>query len=162
MDRNDETLPDGDRWVCAFCGRLATLETSPRTLCESRTCSCGAIALANRPCDFDEITDDAIRLFAVPIRPESCGYDLAARLDILRSGVEMRPGVVCEVELFPGQPEQLHHIWFRRSDGARRTESVGPQQEALVAAEAELGEQAVRNAADPQLLHSLWAPGRPV
>jgi hypothetical protein len=122
VSRNDETLPADDRWVCAFCGRVATSETSPRPLCESRTCACGAVALANRPCDFDEITDDAIGLFSVSIRPECRGYDQALRQDILRSGVEIKPGAVREAELFPDRREQVHYIWFRRSGQARLAE----------------------------------------
>src|SRR4029453_5279422 len=78
----DDTRPADDRWVCPFCRRGADLETVPRPLCQSRTCACGAVVLANRPCDFDEITDDAIGLFAVEVRPESRGYDLELRRDI--------------------------------------------------------------------------------
>ena len=33
-------------WTCAFCGKFASLETEQSSLCESRTCECGAIALA--------------------------------------------------------------------------------------------------------------------
>jgi len=120
--RNDETLPADDRWVCAFCGRVATAETSPRPLCESRTCSCGAVALANWPGDFDEITDDAIELFSVPIRPESRGYDQALRQDILRAGVEIKPGAVRDAEWIPGRRERVHYIWFRRSGERRHAE----------------------------------------
>ena len=143
--RNDDTLPADDRWVCAFCGRVVTLATTPRPLCASRTCSCGAVALANRPCDFDEITDDAIGLFAVPIHPESCGYDLALGQDILRSGVEIKPGAVREEELFPGRREQIHCVWFRRSgqtnpaarqQGPANSERIGPEWAALANAQA--------------------------
>ncbi len=122
--RSGETFPADAPWVCAFCSRVATLESSPRPLCESRTCSCGAIALANRPCDFDEITDDAIRLFAVPIRPESRGWEQALRQDILRSGVEIKPGAIREVQLLHGLREQIHHVWFRRSGQPRHAEPV--------------------------------------
>jgi hypothetical protein len=118
----DDTLPGGDRWLCPFCGRVADLETVPRPLCQSRTCACGAVVLANRPCDFDEITDDAIGLFAVPIRPESRGYGPELRRDIVRSGVEIRPGAVCAQELFPGHREEVHYVWFRRSETARPAE----------------------------------------
>jgi hypothetical protein len=112
--QNDDTVLADDRWICAFCGRVAVLETVPRPLCESRRCACGAVALANRPCDFDEITDDVIGLFAVKVRPESCGYEQALRQDILRSGVEIKSGAVGERELLPGHREPLHYIWFRR------------------------------------------------
>jgi hypothetical protein len=113
--RAGDTLHAGDGWVCAFCGEVARGETAPRPLCESRTCRCGAVGLANRACDFDEITDDAIGLFGVVTRPESRGDDLALRQDILRAGVEIRPGVVREVEAFSGRRESIHHVWFRRS-----------------------------------------------
>jgi hypothetical protein len=116
VSSGDDTLPADERWVCCFCGRVADLETFPRPLCESRTCACGAVVLANRPCDFDEITDDAIGLFSVEIRPESRGNDRALRHDILRSGVEIRPGAVCPGEHFPGRREEFHYIWFRRRD----------------------------------------------
>src|SRR5258707_7814612 len=102
-----------DPWACVFCGRIAGLETVPRPLCESRTCRCGAVALANRPCDFDEITDDAIGLFEVTTRPESSGYDMLLRQDIIRSGIEIRPGAVVEVEMFPGRRELIQYVWFR-------------------------------------------------
>jgi hypothetical protein len=114
--RSDETMPADDRWVCPFCGHVATLATTPRPLCESRTCDCGAVSLANRACDFEEITDDAIGHFAVPTRPDSCGYDQALRQDILRAGVEIKPGAVRDAEVFTGHRERIHHIWFRRTD----------------------------------------------
>ena len=73
-----------------------------------------AVALANRPCDFDEITDDAIGLFDVTgPRPESAGYDRLLRHDIMRSGVEIRPGAIDEVEMFPGHRELIQYVWFR-------------------------------------------------
>lgn len=115
-------LPAEDRWVCPFCGQVADLETVLRPLCRSRTCACGAVVFANRPCDFDEITDDAIGLFAVEIRPESRGHDLELRRDILRSGVEIRPGAVCGEELIPGHREDVHYVWFRRQETARPAE----------------------------------------
>jgi hypothetical protein len=74
--------------------------------------------LANRPCDFDEITDDAIDLFSVEVRPESCGDDRELRRDILRAGVEIRPGAVCGEALFSGRREEVHFVWFRRREAA--------------------------------------------
>jgi hypothetical protein len=123
---SDGTGPGDNRWVCPFCSRVADLETTPRPLCASRTCACGAVVLANRPCDFDEITDDAIGLFSVEIRPASRGYEGALRQDILRSGVDSRPGVVCATELFPGYREEVHYIWFRRQETVRPAEPVAP------------------------------------
>jgi hypothetical protein len=38
------------------------------------------------------------------------------------SGVEIKPGTVREVELFPGHREQIHHLWFRRPGQTRRAE----------------------------------------
>lgn len=115
QDLTEALLTPEDFWICAFCGKVATLETIPQPLCESRTCPCGAIALANRSCDYDEITDDAIGLFSISVRPESHGYDQDLRQDILRSGVDIKQGVSREIEWFPGHREQIDYVWFRRS-----------------------------------------------
>jgi hypothetical protein len=63
--------------------------------------------------DWDEVTDEAIALFNVIVRPESRGYDALLRDDIRRAGVEMRPGV--------SDPDMGHpwgwayvYTWFRR------------------------------------------------
>lgn len=116
---NDETLATDHRWVCAFCGRVAVLETVPRPLCLSKTCACGAIVLANRPCDSDEITDDAIALFSVEIRPESRGWERDLRQDILRSGVEFKLGTVCVEEICLGYGQEIQYVWFRRQKETR-------------------------------------------
>jgi hypothetical protein len=111
-----ETLPEDDRFVCPFCNKPAKLPTNPKPTCESRTCQCGAVVLGAPVGDFDEITDDAIALFGVPTRPESAGYEIALRQDILRAGVAIRPGVVRRVELGDGFDQRVQYIWFRRKD----------------------------------------------
>jgi hypothetical protein len=113
-----ETLPEDDRFLCPFCNKPAKLPTHPKPSCESRTCQCGAVVLGAAVGDVDEITDDAIALFAVPTRPESVGYEVALRQEILRAGVAIRPGVVRTVALGDGFEQRRQYIWFRRKGGA--------------------------------------------
>jgi len=102
-----------DKWSCPFCGETATLDTELRVLCDSRRCSCGAIALAAPTVDTDEIVDDALGIFAVQIREESRGYDALLLEDLRRAGVEIRQGERARVrEGFWGEYSSL---WFRRS-----------------------------------------------
>jgi hypothetical protein len=102
-----------DRWSCPFCGKLATLETEQPVLCDSRTCSCGAIALAAPIVDTDEIVDDALGIFEVQIREDSRGYDALMLEDLRRAGVEIREGELAQVrEGFWGEYTSM---WFRRS-----------------------------------------------
>lgn len=104
---------DYDKWLCPFCDRRATLDTEQQVLCVSRTCSCGAIALAAPTVDMDEIVDDALGIFAVQIREESRGYDTLMLKDLRRAGVEIREGErVLVGEGFWGEYASL---WFRRS-----------------------------------------------
>ena len=82
-------------------------------LCDSRTCSCGAIALAAPSVDTDEIIDDALGIFAVQIRKVSRGYDALMLEDLCRAGVEIREGERARVrEGFWGEYTSL---WFRKS-----------------------------------------------
>jgi hypothetical protein len=112
-----ESMPDGyDCWSCPFCGTVATGETKEHVLCESRTCSCGAIALAAPACDQDEIIDDALGIFGVQIREETKGFDALLLSDLRDAGVEMREGQSARVsEGFWGEYTSL---WFRRSNGS--------------------------------------------
>lgn len=84
-------MRDEDKWKCPWCGRVAA--TVRKSICDSRQCDCGAIALGAPEGDWDEVTDEAIALFKVAIRPESSGFDSLLRDDIRRAGVEIRPGV---------------------------------------------------------------------
>src|SRR5581483_661538 len=113
-----ETLPEDDRFVCPFCHRAARLPTSPKPLCESRTCACGAVVLGAAVGDYDEITDEAIGLFGVLVRPEAAGFEWALRMELLRAGVAIRPGVVRRVELGDGFDQRRQYVWFRRKDHA--------------------------------------------
>jgi hypothetical protein len=112
-----ETRPEDNCFVCPFCNRVATQPTNPKPLCDSRTCRCGAVVLGASVGDVDEITDDAVGLFGIPTRPESAGCDVAQRLDILRAGVAIRPGVVRVEEHGTGPARRVQYVWFRRKDG---------------------------------------------
>jgi len=81
-----------ENWVCPFCGKTATLETKQRSLCESKTCPCGAIGLAAPTVDTDEIIDDALGMFSVQIREESIGLDARMLDDLARAGFDIREG----------------------------------------------------------------------
>ena len=81
-----------ENWVCPFCGKAATLETKQRSLCESKTCPCGAIGLAAPTVDTDEIIDDALGMFSVQIREESIGLDARMLDDLARAGFDIREG----------------------------------------------------------------------
>ena len=97
-----------EQWMCPWCQQLATRETKG-TLCESRTCDCGAIALSAPVADSDEIIDDAIGLFNVQIREESRGFNDLILADIALSGVDVRGGAL------KGTPLPTHRsIWFKR------------------------------------------------
>jgi hypothetical protein len=104
---------DFDRWSCPFCGKAATLETGQTVLCDTRTCSCGAIALAAPVVDLDEIVDDALRIFRVRIREESRGYNALRLEDLRRAGVEIRQGETTRVR--EGGWGEYTSLWFRRS-----------------------------------------------
>ncbi len=105
-----------DQWKCAFCGAQADRQTLPSPLCESRTCSCGAIALAAPARDYDEITDDAIGLFSVQIPPDSTGYEHLLRRDILQAGIEIRQGAVRKGPFPGGRQDEIQYVWFRRGN----------------------------------------------
>jgi hypothetical protein len=122
-----ETLPEEDWHVCPFCARTATRPTTPKPHCESRTCRCGAVVLGAPVGDIDEITDDAIGLFGVAIRPESTGSEVALRQEILRAGVAIRAGVVRRVELGDGVDRRVQYVWFRRQDSG---DGAGPAAQA--------------------------------
>ena len=107
-----------NRWRCPFCGFVATQPTqgTPRSLiCESRTCSCNAVALAAPSVDLDEIIDDAVGIFGIAIRDESRGVDALMLGDIRRAGVEVRRGE--SVPARQGLPLEYVSVWFR---GPRR------------------------------------------
>jgi hypothetical protein len=108
-------MHDADKWKCPWCGQIATVVR--QSICDSRQCGCGAVAIGAPEADWDEVTDDAIGLFQVATRPESCGFDALLREDIRRAGVEMRPG--------PKDPDMGHpagwvyaYTWLRRRTGS--------------------------------------------
>ena len=105
-----------DNWTCHFCGQNASKATLPSPLCESRTCSCGAIALAAPARDWDEITDDAIGLFSVSIRPESKGFEQLLLADIETAGVERHLGTMKGFASSLGKEKQWTCVWFRRKN----------------------------------------------
>jgi hypothetical protein len=103
---------DEDKWRCPWCGRTATVVR--QSICDSRQCECGAVAVGAPEGDWDEVTDEALGLFEVPIRLESRGFDALLREDIRRAGVEIREGV--------SDPDMGHpwgwayrYTWFRRA-----------------------------------------------
>lgn len=100
MTRKTLRSEDSRKWLCPWCGTIADLPTAYQVICDTKTCSCGAIVLGAPPWDFDEIIDDAINIFGVATRPESGGFDPLLLEDIRRSGVEVREGAL--VEGFPG------------------------------------------------------------
>ena len=105
-------MRDEDKWRCPWCGRTAT--TIRQSICDSRQCDCGAIAVGAPEGDWDEVTDEALGLFDVPVSPESHGFDALLREDIRKAGVEIREGVT--------DPDMGHpwgwaykYTWFRRA-----------------------------------------------
>jgi hypothetical protein len=85
-----------------------------QSICDSRQCDCGSIAVGAPEGDWDDVTDEALGLFKVSIRPESRGFDELLREDIRRAGVEIREGVI--------DPDMGHpwgwaykYTWFRRA-----------------------------------------------
>src|SRR5262249_46744683 len=100
-----------DSWSCPFCGAVATLETKQRVISDSRTCSCGAIALAAPTADRDELVDDARGIFGISVREESRGMVPLQLEDFRHAGVEVREGQRAPVgEGFWGDYTCL---WFR-------------------------------------------------
>ncbi len=104
-------MREDEEWKCPWCGRMATIVR--QSICDSRQCDCGAIAVGAPEGDWDEVTDEAIGLFGVAARPESRGLDSLLRDHIQRSGVEMRPGVR---DPDMGHPRAWAYLytWFRR------------------------------------------------
>jgi hypothetical protein len=109
----DDIQAEYDKWLCPFCGEMATLRTEQQTVCDSRTCSCGAICLAAPVIDTDEIVDEAIGLFAAQIRDESKGYNPRLLDDLSQAGVEMRQGK--QVKIREGNWGLYISLWFRRT-----------------------------------------------
>ncbi len=99
-------------------------KTAQQVLCDTRTCSCGAIGFAAPVVDLDEIVDDALGMFSVRIREESRGYDARMLEDLRRAGVEIRQGETVRVrEDFWGEYTSL---WFRRSPSSAFEASQHP------------------------------------
>lgn len=104
-------MNEADKWKCPWCGRVATIVRE--SICDSRLCECGAVAIGAAVGDWDEVTDEAIDFFDVTIRQESAGFESLLREDIRRAGVETRPGVI---DRDMGRPRGRAYIyaWFRR------------------------------------------------
>jgi hypothetical protein len=62
--------------------------------------------------DSDEIIDDALALFEVPIREESAGYDDLLLRDIRAAGIDVREGQ--RVRVREGFWGEYTSLWFRR------------------------------------------------
>jgi len=84
-----------------------------QSICDSRPCECGAIAVGAPGGDWDEVTDEALGFFEMPIRSESRGFDALLREDVRRAGLEIREGI--------SDPDMGHpwswayrYTWFRR------------------------------------------------
>jgi hypothetical protein len=98
-------------WLCPWCGGVASLPTAHAVICYSRTCACGAVALAAPPQDSDEIIDDAINIYGIPL--ESLTPFDADRLAALsQAGVAVRDGGAIDPQ--PPSPHPLRLLWFRR------------------------------------------------
>lgn len=98
---------------CPYCDAVAQAPASRRTLCEARTCGCGAIGLANPRVDQDEIIDDAIGLLDVPIPDAARGDDARLIQAIRTAGYEVREGWSGGEDLHPWGRQIT--MWFRRS-----------------------------------------------
>jgi len=108
-------MRDEEKWKCPWCEGVAT--TVRKSICDSRQCDCGAIAIGAGEDDWDEVTDEAIGVFKVKTRPESAGWDAMLREDIQRAGIEIRKGVTAS-DL--GRPV-YQYMWFRRAPIGPRT-----------------------------------------
>lgn len=105
-----------DAWTCPFCNSRATQQTAARVLCDSRTCACGAIALAAPACDMDEIIDDAVGVFGVGIREDTRGYDSLILENVRMAGVEIRHGQTVAIKRSgSGKPRDYKSLWFLKS-----------------------------------------------
>ncbi len=104
-------MREEEKWKCPWCGQIATIVR--KSICDSRQCDCGAVAIGAPEADWDEITDEAIDLFKVTTRPESSGFDTLLREDIRMAGVEIRSGAK---DPDMGHPWGSAYIytWFRR------------------------------------------------
>ncbi len=105
-------MREGEKWKGPWCGEVATVVRE--SICDSRQCNCGAVAIGAPEGDWDEVTDEAIDFFEVLTRAESRGYDSLLCNDIRRAGVEMRSGV--------RDPDMGHpwgwayiYTWFKRA-----------------------------------------------
>jgi hypothetical protein len=104
-------LDDAVKWECPWCGCVATQVLE--SICESRLCDCGALALGAPSVDYDEITDEAIGYFRIQIQQESRGFESRLLSDILQSGVEFRDGATDTRG--KGFWDAYVYRWFRRT-----------------------------------------------
>jgi len=83
-------------------------------LCESRTCTCGAIALAAPVRDKDEIIDDALGIFRIQVKEYVKGSDSLLLEEIRKAGVLVRIGQPTDA----GEKSDFEYtcIWFRTGD----------------------------------------------
>ena len=104
-------MRDEEKWRCPWCAGVATQVLA--SLCDARRCACGALGIGAPTIDWDEVTDEALNLFAIDARPASRGFDAELRLDIARAGVDSRPGVL-DPDLRAGA-SPYRYTWFRRT-----------------------------------------------
>ena len=101
-----------DPFQCPWCDNLAS-EPTPHVICESRTCSCGAIALGAPPWDFDEVVDDVIGIFGI-------SQEFLTPFDGDRvQGLKARGVQLVEGAMVPATKTSLktQFFWLRKSSG---------------------------------------------
>jgi histidine triad (HIT) family protein len=97
-------------WTCPWCRALATLPGSA-SICQSRRCECGALAIAAPPWDTDEIIDDAIGVFGIGVA-HLTSLDSDRVTGLRQMGVD-----VAEGQRLPATGSdrfELRVLWFRR------------------------------------------------
>ena len=95
---------------CPWCKMDAA--EGPTSVCQSAHCDCGAIGLGASPDDTDEIVDEAIRIFQVRTEETSRGFNDLLLADVVRSGVEVRGGLL-QSDLSNPFPS-WRWMWFRK------------------------------------------------
>jgi hypothetical protein len=114
MSGKSGSSEDGGKWLCPWCGAVADLPTPFPVNCESRTCSCGAVALGAPPWAFGAALGDAAGVFAVKTRLGSFDSNALLLEDIRRSGVEFREGVLAEGWSGERRGVEYRYLWFRQ------------------------------------------------
>lgn len=103
-----------DSWNCPYCNSVASYKTEKPTLCDSRTCACGAIGLATPAVDSDLLAHDVNVLFNIKDDEDPINYRTILRDCLQNEGIECRSGDRIAV----GESICAEYIsfWFRLSD----------------------------------------------